>query len=241
MKPFANASILAVALVAGAAGSLATLVISGSPASAVRIAPSDLGPADALILSGKDGALTLRNEGMRLSWGEGPTSRAFSAGCVQIDKLMTALLSSERFAEERKRFDEEAQSQGEEFEKRSRDLKSKYPDAKPTDPNFEDAKREFVQLQSEYEQWLASIQQIQAKHMAEQVEKAYRDLAAAVDVIADRKSIDFVYRFVPPENPFNSVDLAGAMMQVQARPFLRFPASVDITDDVLKELALVGN
>lgn len=234
-------TVVIVALIGGVAGSLATQVFSGTPAAAVRTLPADLGPADGLILAGKDGALTARNEGMRISWGENPGSRAYSVGCVHIDKIMKALLASERFAADRQKFDEEARSQGEEFEKRSKDLQAKYPEAKPTDPNFEEAKKEFVVLQSEYERWLASIQKIQSKHMAEQIEKAYRDLSDALEIVADRKSIDFVYRFVPPSNPFGSTDLADAMMQVQARPFLRYPASTDITEDVVKELGLPAN
>ncbi len=225
-------------LVAGMAGAFFALSLSGAPAVATRMLPSDLGPADALILSGKDGVVTLTNQGGRMAWAESPTARAYSVGCLFIDPIMKGILSGDRFSEDRKKFDEEAKTQGMEFERRSKALQEKYPGMKPDDPNIEGARREFKVLQGEYEKWLAALQKIQSKHMAEQVQKAYSELLAAVDIVAERRKIDFVYRFIPPERPFEAFDLSDAMMQVQARPFLRYPAATDITEDVVKELGL---
>lgn len=225
-------------LVAGMVGAFLALSLSGTPAVATRILPADLGPADALILTGPNGPVTVTNQGGRMAWAESPTARAYSVGCVFIDPVMKGILSSDRFASERKTFDEEAKSQGEEFEHRSKTLQEKYPDIKPDDPNFADARRDFTALQGEYEQWLAALQKIQSKHMAEQVQKAYRELLAALDIVAERKKIDFVYRFIPPDRPFEAFELSDAMMQVQARPFLKYPAATDITEDVVKELGL---
>ena len=60
----------------------------------------------------------------------------------------------------------------------------------------------------------------------------------AVDVVADRQKIDVVYRFIPAATQFESAQLGDAMVQVQARTFLRAPESLDITADVMKELGL---
>ena len=228
-------------LVAGMVGAFVALSVSGTPAIATRMVSSDLGPADALILSGSDGAVTVTNQGGRMSWAESPTSRAYSIGCVFIDPVMKGILSSGRFSDVRQKFDDEARIQGEEFERRSKSLQEKYPDLKPEDPNFEIARRDFKALQVEYEQWLAALQKIQSKHMAEQVQNAYREMIAALEIVADRKKIDFIYRFVPPDRPFESVDLSDAMMQVQGRPFLRYPAATDITEELSKELGLSSN
>jgi hypothetical protein len=59
-----------------------------------------------------------------------------------------------------------------------------------------------------------------------------------VDVVADRRKIDLVYRFIPSQTPFESQDLGNAMVQVQGRTFLRAPEQIDLTADVLKELNL---
>ena len=236
MRPLCTTIVCSV--VAGVAGAIATLSLLGSPAGATRILPSDLGPADALILTGKDAPLTLSAQAGRLSWSDAPTARAYSVGCVHVDRVMKGILSSERFASERQKFDDEARSQGGEFEQRNKALQEKYPDIKPGDANFDQARSEFAALQGEYEKWFGALQKIQSKHMAEQVEQAYRELATALDVVAERKQVDFVYRFVPPERAFDSVELSDAMMQVQSRPFLRYPAAIDITEEVVKELGL---
>ena len=59
-----------------------------------------------------------------------------------------------------------------------------------------------------------------------------------MDVVCDRRKIDLVYRFIPSVTPFESQDLGNAMIQVQARTFLRAPESIDLTADVMKELNL---
>ena len=59
-----------------------------------RPAPSDLGPADAVILSGKDANLSLRNDGGRIAFGEQPTAKVWSMGAVNSDKVMKLLLKS---------------------------------------------------------------------------------------------------------------------------------------------------
>ncbi|MSR69347.1 MAG: hypothetical protein EXS17_03260 [Phycisphaerales bacterium] len=227
-------------MIAGVVGAIATLSLSGSPANATRIWPSDLGPADALILTGKDAALTVTNQSGRMAWSDSPSARAYSVGCVHTDRVMKGILSSERFTVERQKFDDEARSQGEEFEQRSKTLQDRYPAVKPGDSTFEQAKQEFALLQGEYEKWFATLQKIQSKHMAEQVEMAYRELTAALDVVAERKQVDFVYRFIPPERAFDSVELSDAMMQVQLRQFLRYPAAVDLTEDLVKEIGITS-
>jgi Skp family chaperone for outer membrane proteins len=235
MKTFSTISMCAVA---GAAGALVAVLLAPAPAIALNPLPTDLGPADALILAGKSGSMSVRNESGRMAWADGASSRAYAVGCVHIDRVMKGLLASERYASERAKFDEEARGQGEEFERKGKELHDKYPDPKPADPNFEEARSAFMMLQSEYEKWMQQIQRIQSKHMAEQVERAYRDVVAATEVVAARGGVDLVYRFMPPEREFGSLELSDAMLQVQVRPFLRLPAGIDLTDEVVKELAL---
>ncbi len=236
MRP--STSFVACSVIAGGVGAIVALSLAGKPAVATHLLPTDLGPADALILSGADGALTLANKGGRVAWSDSASARSYSVGCVCVDRVMKGILSSDRFAEERKKFDDEARTQGEEFDRKSKSLQEKYPDAKPSDPNFDEARREFQALQGEYEKWISILQKIQSKHMAEQVQQAYTELLAALDIVADRMKIDFVYRFTPPDRAFESVDLSDAMMQVQARPFLRYPSAIDITEELKKELGL---
>ncbi len=239
-KPSSAQGLLIVfgSLLAGMLGAFLALSVSGTPAVAMRMLPTDLGPADAMILSGKDGNVTVTNQEGRLSWSDSPSSRAYSVACVYIDPILKGILSGDRFSNDRSKFDEEAKIQGQEFERKSKALQEKYPDLKQGDAAYESARGEYKALQGEYEKWMTALQKVQSKHMAEQVEKAYGELIAAVDIVAERKKIDFVYRFIPPARAFESSELASAMMQVQARTFLRSPSGTDISEDVIKELGL---
>lgn len=231
----------------GAAGGLvgATVALSVRPADAQQErATVELGPADALLLAAPRGAaadatpLTLRNGLGRLSWGSEPGSRAYSMGLVHVDRILKGIIQSDRFIADRMKFDEQAREAREEFERRFKAFEEKYPNPDPKSPEFEQIQREFAALQGEAQAWAARIQDIQSKLAAEQVEKAYREMISAVEVVADRRTVDLVYRFLPASKPFDALSLPDAMLQVQSRTMLRYPESIDLTDDVVRELGL---
>jgi len=109
-KPSSGQGLLIVfgSLLAGMLGAFLALSVSGTPAVAMRMLPSDLGPADALILSGKGGNVTVTNQEGRLAWSDSPSSRAYSVACVYIDPILKGILSGDRFSNDRSKFDEEA-------------------------------------------------------------------------------------------------------------------------------------
>ena len=192
--------------------------------------PSDLGPADAVILTGKDTNLTLRNVEA--------TAKAWSIGAVGSDKIMKLLLTSERFEDERKRLEETAKSKDEDFRKRYTELETKYKDVDPKAPGFEGGRQEVEGFFKEVEAWRKEIGEKLGKLQAEQIEKAYREMTAATDVVADRNKVDIVLRFVPTSQPFTSNSPADAMLQVQVRTFLHYPETIDLTPELIKELSL---
>jgi len=231
----------------GAIGGLvgALVALSARPAVAQQErAAVELGPADALLLAAPRGAATdapplaIRNGIGRLSWGSEPGSRAFSIGLVHVDRILKGIIQSDRFIADRMKFDEQAREAREEFERRFKAFEEKYPSPDPKSPDFEQIQREFAALQNEAQVWAARIQDIQSKLAAEQVEKAYREMISAVEVVGDRRAVDIVYRFLPASKPFDALSLPDAMLQVQSRTMLRYPDSIDITDDVVRELGL---
>lgn len=241
-------------IVYGALIGLAAAMVAqfpGSTAHATRLA-ADLGPADALILSGKDGDLTLKNGAGRVQWGDQPTAKAWAIGAVNRDRIMVALLQSDRSKEERKEIEDEARAKDEEFRKRYKDLQDKYQDMDPRSPS-EDAQREMSAFYTEANEWRTAVTQKFAKMRAGQIEKAFRDLASAVDLVADRQKVDLVLNFVPPAAKFDaepSMDEESdeghdptemrldIMMQVRARSILHAPDALDMTAEVMKELGL---
>lgn len=230
-------------VIGGIVGALVALSARPAVAQQERAAV-ELGPADALLLAAPRGAaadappLTLRNGLGRLAWGTEPGSRAFSVGLVHVDRILKGIIQSDRFIADRMKFDEQAREAREEFERRFKAFEEKYPNPDPKSPEFEQIQREFAALQGEAQAWAARIQDIQSKLAAEQVEKAYREMISAVEVVADRRAVDLVYRFLPASKPFEALSLPDAMLQVQSRTMLRYPESIDITDDVVRELGL---
>jgi hypothetical protein len=229
--------------IGGLAGAMVALTARPAVAQEGRAAV-ELGPADALLLAAPAGAaadappLTLRNGLGRLSWGSEPGSRAFSIGLVHVDRILKGIIQSDRFIADRMKFDEQAREAREEFERRFKAFEEKYPNPDPKSPDFEQVQREFAALQNEAQAWAARIQDIQSRLAAEQVEKAYKEMISAVEVVADRRAVDIVYRFLPASKPFEALSLPDAMLQVQSRTMLRYPDSIDITDDVVRELGL---
>lgn len=242
----ARANLLAAAacgLAGGAVG--AALVTSARPVTAQDPAPAvELGPADALLLAAPKGAaapgapLAVRNAGGRISWGPDAGSRTYSIGVVHVDRVLKGLIQSDRFVSERMKFDETAKEGREAFERRFKAFEEKHPNPDPKSPDFPDIQREFAALQGEAQAWAAKTQDLQSRLAAEQVEKAYREMVTAVEVVADRRGVDLVYRFMPPSKPFDSMSLPDAMLQVQSRTLLRYPESVDLSDEVVRELGM---
>ena len=93
-------------------------------------------------------------------------------------------------------------------------------------------------LMQEYQQFAQMAQGRMAQLQAEQLERSYRDLIEAVEVVADKAEIDLVYRYIPTSEPFMNSTVEQAMLQIQMRPFLRYPDSIDLTAKVLEELDL---
>lgn len=223
------------------AGIAAVCFLRGAEPRAVAInapVPSDLGPADALILSGKDSNLTLKNGDGRISFGDHATAKVWSIGAVSSDKIMKLLLKSDRFDQERKSLEETAKGKDDDFRKRYTELEAKYKDLDPKAPGFEAGKQEVEAFFKEVELWRKEIGEKLGRLQAEQIEKAYREMTAAVDVVSDRIKVDMVLRFVPTAQPFDSQSPADAMLQVQLRPFLHYPETIDLTAELIKELSL---
>jgi len=211
----------------------------GEPAYASAPWRSDLGPADALLLTapGAKDPLRVHAADGHLAWGDRSTNRAWSIGSVDIDAVMKKLFAQPSYSDKRQESQDAAKSEEADFNRRLEELKAKYPLAEGAQPP-EEAQREFAMLQQEYNRWLETVRQRDEKMAAEQFEQAYRELVAAVETVCEEESIDLVFRFYPTAKPFEAVRVGEALAQIQARTFLKYPPSVDITPDVMKALNL---
>lgn len=206
-------------------------------ASARAFVPQDLGPADALVLTGKS-ELRLANVDGRLSWSNQPTSRAFSLGTVHVGRILEALLMSDKYARELEDYLSEQQRMSEQFEARYKQMLEKAGKIDEDSPEAPAAREEFEAFQREFTVWNESsesgVRAMESRHY----QSAYADLREAVEVVADRRKIDLVMRFIPPADKITVGDTASITQQLMARTFLRLPDSIDMTDDVLTEMNL---
>ena len=200
---------------------------------------ADLGPADGLLLAteaGKDALRVAAKDG-RIAWGDRSTNRVWSAACVDIDKVMKKLLDGPSYTEKRNEVKEKLEKGEAEFQKRAEEIQTKYPIPQGGQPPAE-GQQAFQQLQQEYRMFREGIAAQGEKLAAEQFEAAYRELVAAVDTIAEKESIDLVFRFAPTADPFEAKGSGEAIEKIRARTFLRYPSQIDITADVMKALNL---
>ncbi len=199
--------------------------------------PQDLGPADALVLSGKSD-LRVTNVDGRISWSDQPSSRSFSLGTVHVARILGALLKSEKYLSELEELSAARQKEGEEFEGRYKAMLDKAKGIKENSPDFPAARAEFEDFQKEFTAWNAETEKEMDAMQTRHYQTAYADLREAVEVVSDRRKIDLVMRFVPSSDKIVSSDEASIAQQLMARTFLRSPDSIDITEDILTEMNL---
>lgn len=226
-------AIVTCSVVAGAIGALLALSISGTPAIATRMLATDLGPADAVVLSGKDGSITLANHGGRVGWSDDATARGYSMGTLHVGRVMKAVLMRDSFVQERTVLQEAYEAKAKAFDERRQEILQ-------GDLNDPARRTKTEQLRSEINQWMQSAQKEASDLSSRQFQEAYAEIREAVEVVADRRKVDLVVRYTPPAEkirPGSDDDLAR---QALARTFVRVPEAIDLTDDILREMNLTA-
>ena len=106
----------------------------------------------------------------------------------------------------------------------------------PDDPDADDFRQRYEQTYAELQEFQKRANAARAALAAEQMQEAYSEVLAAVNVVADRLHIDLVLRFIPPDEPIEPGPPNAITAQIRLRSALRLPDELDITDDVLAEL-----
>jgi Skp family chaperone for outer membrane proteins len=231
-------SVLAVVL---AINAVVLLSRSGTPAFAEPLQNrlAELGPAERLILENADGEqVALHLEDGRLAWSEQPHDRAYSAAFVNIGKILRQLMQSEVYTEERQELMTELDEQEQEYREQLQDIQSNAQGLDQESEEFQQAYGRYMELAEEYREWQQEAIQQRGSLDAEHLERAYRELVVAVQVVADRADIDIVYRFIPTGQDFESNNPDQAMTEIRLRSALRYPDQLDMTDAVIEEMSL---
>lgn len=242
MKQFSMprlAASFAVVMVALYAGSQLTSSVGADDA----IQAPKLGPASSLTLENAQAeSLVVQVVDKRLSWGDSPQKRVYSIGYVHIGKALSELLKGESFVEEKESLLEDVQDAQQSLLDALQSVQERMQGLTPEDAEFESISKEGQGLLQQRDRLIQQATAAKATLFAEQVERAYRELVDAINVVADRLDIDMVHRFIPTDDPFEIQPGLGAfqaaMLQIRLRSVLRYPEDIDITSDVLEELGI---
>ncbi len=191
---------------------------------------AQLGPAESLTLTDDDHSLVLRNKSGRLAWADNEHARALSIGFVHVGRALRPLLEAEQYVDQRRELQEEISEVDEDITQRMQAMRQQ--------PDFDRASPEARRLSEEYERWRIERARRMGKLSADQIEDAYRDLVAAVEVVSERRQIDLVFRFIPTDADFLTQNPPQAYIAVRARIAVKYPEALNITDEVLEELAV---
>ncbi len=219
---------------------LSQLLGGGAPSALADadLTQGQLGPSNALTLVDGDRKLVLRNRAGHLAWNDNDYSQAYSVAFVHIGKAVGPLLEAEHYRDQYETMEEAIRAFDHELAERLAAFLEEHREVEAGDPSAPDIQRAYQELLQERERWRREGSMRLGQLAAEQIEQAYRDLVAAVEVVAERRDIDLVFRFIPTGNDFDAQSPAQAYTSVRARIALKYPEGIDITDEVLEELDL---
>jgi len=197
-----------------------------------------LGPADAVVLAGSDGDLTVKNSDGRMSWADKKTSTVWSVGFMETGKALSQLLQADHYMEAREELNAELAQSIVETRNALEAVKAQVQSLEPDDPNTGALRQKWEQLYEEFQKLQQLAADARAALLADQMQESYAEIIEAVNVVSERAQVDMVLRFIPPDGEFEQGNPDSTIMQIRLRSALRLPEGLDITDEVLAELGL---
>ena len=199
-----------------------------------------LGPASSLDLVEEDGkSIELKAVDGRLSWGDEPQQQIHSVAYVHIGALLSPLMEAEERVEERRTLAERIQEDAQVMIDELDSIQAEMEGLDTAEGEGQELIQRGQQLAQQLQAFRQQAQAVQEASMAKQLEQCYKEIVTGVNVVADRRNIDTVYRFIPTEDEFSIQDINTAMSQIRLRSVLRYPEDSDITEEVAEELNLV--
>ena len=198
-----------------------------------------LGPADGVKLVEDGKEITVHNHNGRVAWGDGDFRQTYTIGFVDIGRALNPLMESSQFVEERDALRAEFDAKEKEFQSQLEALAEQLRGMDRESPEAQQRIEEYRRLYTEYTKWGQEVaiprrDELDVKHM----QKAYKELTSAVNVVADKLGVDIVLRFIPTDNEFKAVNGDQALSEVRLRSAVKYPEKLDITSEVLEELSL---
>ncbi|MBC8201814.1 MAG: OmpH family outer membrane protein [Planctomycetes bacterium] len=197
-----------------------------------------IGPADAVILAGSDGDVTVKNSEGRMSWGDKKTSTVWSIGFMETGKALSQLLQADHYVETREELNAELAGSLTETRKALETINAQAQSLEQDDPNAGALRQQWQRLYDKFQKLQKIAADARASLLADQMQESYDEIIEAVNVVSERLQVDMVLRFIPPDGEFEQGNPDSTIMQIRLRSALRLPDGLDITDEVLAELGL---
>ena len=199
---------------------------------------ADLGPADSLRLTDGDKEVVVRAKKGRVAWGESDFKQTYAIGFIDIGKVLNPLMDAGALKEDRDRLSKELQDTESDYKSKLDAYGEQIKGMDRQSPEAQAKLDEARKVYSEYMEWGQKAVGQRNKLNAQQMEKSYKELVSAVDVVADKLGIDIVLRFIPTEKEFTAEDGEQALTEIRLRTALKYPNALDITNEVLEELSI---
>lgn len=197
-----------------------------------------LGPAEGVKLVDGDKEVTVKAKSGRIAWGDSEFKQTYTVGFVDISKALNPLMEQASFADERKTLSDELEKKEKEFREQLDAFGEQLKGADRNDPGTQDTLKKAQAAYQEYMDWGKGAVERRNTLDVQQLQKAYKELVSAVDVVAQKLGIDIVLRFIPTDNDFKAQDAEGALTEIRLRTAVKYPAGLDITSEVLQEMSL---
>jgi Skp family chaperone for outer membrane proteins len=198
----------------------------------------ELGPAESIKLIDGEKELVVRNKAGRLAWGDGDFKQGYTVAFVDISKALNPLMESQAFVDERETLRKELETVEADYKTKLDAYGEEIQAMDRTTPQAQEKLGEARKLYEEYIEWgqksMARRNELDAKHL----QQAYKEMASAVNVVADKLGVDIVLRFIPTDNEFKATDGEQALNEIRLRTAVKYPEKLDITTEVLEEMSI---
>jgi Skp family chaperone for outer membrane proteins len=155
-----------------------------------------------------------------------------------MPSLINELMASPRFLPARENPAPELRDEFEDLRRELDDLNQRLENAGENDPGAQRDVRRRREVFQQLQNLQGRIARAVEEKTAEQFAECYAMVRSSASAIAEDLGFDYVIATGDPDESLSTTISEVTLRQITARPVLRFPRGVDITDDVRDDLNL---
>lgn len=153
-----------------------------------------------------------------------------------IPSIVNQLMQSERFAPVRENLLPDVRDRLRDIREEMQDIREDLEGASPDDPDAQASARQFRTLSRELAELQQQLVNAVERKTAEQIAECFALARSSASAVAEDLGFDYVISTGDPDEDLNTDATEVTLRQITARPVVKFPRGVDITDDVRDDL-----